>query len=316
MAMVTVRTANEWIERFGETRPSTAVTIGNFDGVHRGHQKILHAVTDRARLGGWMSAVLTFDPHPVRVLRGDNGPYLLSTLDQRLRAFETMGIDATLLLRFDEHLARLTPEEFARSFLCSAMRARAVLVGENFRFGHRQSGDVRHLAEFGREMGFEVQVVPPVTQDGVVVSSTAVRQALREGRVNDAHEMLGRAYAVEGRIAVGTGTGRRFVVPTLNLETPQEMLPKMGVYATKVFIAGRSYHAVTNIGMRPTFEGKRLAIESHLFEFSETLTEGPMEVRFWQRLRDEQKFSGPEELKAQILRDIETAQQFFARIHR
>ncbi|HUO35261.1 MAG TPA: bifunctional riboflavin kinase/FAD synthetase [Candidatus Acidoferrum sp.] len=316
MGMVTVRTATEWASHFGEARPATAVTIGNFDGVHCGHQKILLAVADRARDNGWMSAVLTFDPHPVRVLRGDNGPYMLSTLGQRLRAFEDTGIDATLLLQFDEKLSHVSPEDFARTFLCSTMRARAVLVGENFRFGHRQAGDVRHLTEFGREMGFEVSVVPPVMQNGIVVSSTAIRQALREGRVHDAHEMLGRPYAVEGRVARGTGTGGKLVVPTLNLETPQEMLPKMGVYATKVRVQGKSYHAVTNIGMRPTFDGKRLAIESHLFDFSETITEGPLEVRFWQRLRDEKKFSGPEELKAQILQDIETAQDFFARADR
>lgn len=314
MEMVTVRTASEWVERFGEARRPAAVTIGNFDGVHRGHQKILLSLADRARHGGWLSAVLTFDPHPVRVLRGDNGPYMLTTLEQRLRAFKKMGMEAVLLLRFDEGLAQLTPEEFARIFLCSAMRARAVLVGENFRFGHRQSGDVRHLAELGGQMGFEVSIVEPVTQDGVVVSSTAIRQALREGRVSDAREMLGRPYAIEGHIEIGTGTGRKSVVPTLNLDTPQEMLPKLGVYATEVAVADGKYRAVTNIGMRPTFDGKRLTIESCLFDFSRTLTAGTMEVRFWERLRDEQRFSGADELRAQILRDAEAAKDFFARV--
>jgi len=313
MAFETARTASEWAERFGDARRATVVTIGNFDGVHRGHQKILQAVIERARRGGWMSAVLTFDPHPVRVLRGDNGPYLLSTLEQKLREFEAIGIEAAMVLRFDEQMAKVGPEEFARKFLCAAMRARAVLVGENFRFGHRQAGDVLHLEEYGREMGFEVDIVEPVTLEGVVVSSTAIRQALREGRVADARRLLGRAYALEGRIAKGTGTGRKLVVPTLNLDTPQELPPKMGVYATEVSVAGGAYRAVTNVGVRPTFDGTRLAIESHLFEFSETLAEGPMEVRFWERLRDEQKFSGAEELKAQILRDVEAAKEYFAR---
>jgi riboflavin kinase / FMN adenylyltransferase len=312
MGMATVRSAQEWTEGFGEDRAPTAVTIGNFDGVHRGHQKILRSVIERAQAGGWMSAVLTFDPHPVRVLRGDNGPYLLSTLEQRLNAFEGIGIDAALVLRFDEALARHSPEEFARKLLCATLRARCVLVGENFRFGHRQAGDVKHLAEYGREMGFEVELVEPVMQDGVVVSSTAIRQALREGRVAEARAMLGRPYALAGRIVAGTGTGGKLVVPTLNLETPQEMLPKMGVYATEVKVAGAAYQAVTNVGMRPTFDGKRLAIESHLFGFSDAVTEGPMEVRFWERIRDEKKFSGPEELKAQILRDVEAAREYFS----
>jgi riboflavin kinase / FMN adenylyltransferase len=312
MGIVMVRTASEWVERFGEARRGAAVTIGNFDGVHRGHQKILRSVIEKARAGGWMSAVLTFDPHPVRVLRGDNGPHLLSTLEQRLRQFEAIGIEAALVLRFDEELARLTPEEFARKYLASTMRARAVLVGENFRFGHRQAGDVRHLAEYGSEGGFEVTVVAPVTENGVAVSSTAIRHALRDGRVVDARRMLGRPYALEGRIVTGTGMGGKLVVPTVNLETPQEMLPKMGVYATEVALARSSYEAVTNVGMRPTFDGKQLAIESHLFGFSEMITEGAMEVRFWERIRDEMKFSGPEELKAQILRDMGAARRYFA----
>lgn len=313
MGMATLRTTQEWVEQFGAGRPPAAVTIGNFDGVHRGHQKILQSVIERARAGGWMSAVLTFDPHPVRVLRGDNGPYMLTTLEQRLQEFEAIGIDATLVLRFDEALARHTPEEFARKFLCATLRARCVMVGENFRFGHKQAGDVKHLAEYGREMGFEVALVEPVMQGGAVVSSTAIRLALREGRVAEARAMLGRPYELDGRVVSGTGTGRKFVVPTLNLETPQEMLPKMGVYATEVTLAGASYQAVTNVGMRPTFDGKRLAIESHLLEFSDTVKEGAMKVRFLERIRDEKKFSGPEELKVQILRDAEAARQYFAK---
>lgn len=311
MAIVVARTAEEWAAKLGEERRPTAVTIGNFDGVHRGHEKTLRSVIAKAERAGWMSAVLTFDPHPVRVLRGDNGPYLLTTLEQRLAEFGRIGIEGALVLRFDENLARLKPEEFARQFLCGTFRARAVLVGENFRFGHRQAGDVSHLKEYGSEFGFEVFVVDPLMEGGVVVSSTAIRQALREGRVADAARLLGRPYALDGRLVTGTGTGRKFVVPTLNLETPQELLPKIGVYATEVAIASGSYRAVTNIGMRPTFDGKRLAIESHLFGFSEGLTQGAMQVRFHRRLRDEMKFSGPEELKAQILQDIETAKEFF-----
>ena len=187
------------------------------------------------------------------------------------------------------------------------MRAEAVFVGANFRFGHRQMGDVKLLEEIGRRSEFEVEIVAPVIEDGAVISSSAIRQALREGRVQDAQKMLGRPYALEGEIRTGTGQGRKLIVPTLNLATEQELLPKTGVYATEVVVAGKVYGAATNVGMRPTFDGKSTTIESHLFDFSENLTSGQMEVRFLARLRDEQKFSSFEGLREQVLKDIEAA---------
>jgi len=301
------RSAAEWAERFGESRKGIVVTIGNFDGVHLGHQKILRGVIERARRDHLSSAVLTFYPHPARVLRPEAAPSLLMTLDQRLAAFEAAGIDATLVLRFDAALAKVTAEEFAKRFLVDTLRARAVLVGGNFRFGHRQVGDVKLLEEFGRRWGFEVEVVAPVVRDGVVVSSTAIRHAVREGHVAEATAMLGRPFSLAGEIRPGTGQGRKLVVPTLNLATEQETLPKNGVYVTETAVNGKVYGSVTNIGVRPTFDGKHLAIESHLFNFAEQLTLGPMQVRFLARLRDERKFSSPEALREQVLTDIEQA---------
>lgn len=300
-----------WLARFGEQLPFTAMTIGNFDGVHLGHQVILRRVVERATGSNWMSAVLTFFPHPASVLRPQHAPALLATLDQRLAAFEVAGIDAALVLKFDRQLAQVTAEDFVQRYLVQTMRAKAVLVGGSFRFGHRQAGDVSLLRELGKRWGFEVDVVPPVTIGGVAVSSTAAREAVRDGRMEEARKLLGRPYALAGEIRPGTGQGRKLVVPTLNLATEQELLPKMGVYATEVALDGKVFRAATNVGVRPTFDGARTTVESHLLDFNESHTSGRIEVRFYTRLRDEKKFSGPEALREQVLKDIERAREYF-----
>jgi riboflavin kinase/FMN adenylyltransferase len=318
-----IGSAAEWEERLGESRPGTVVTIGNFDGVHLGHQKILRDVVERAASGHGgardalkkelLPAVLTFYPHPARVLRPQQAPSLLETLPQRLADFAALGIGATLVLRFDADLAQASAEDFAKKYLVDTMRAQAVLVGASFRFGHKQLGDVELLKELGRRWGFEVVIVTPVIDGAEVVSSTAIREAVRGGRVEDARRMLGRPFALVGEIRTGTGQGRKLVVPTLNLATEQETLPKTGVYVTETVLTAGTYQSVTNVGVRPTFDGTRLAIESHLFDFAEALTNGPMKVRFLQRLRDEQKFSGPEALREQVLKDIARAKGIFAK---
>jgi riboflavin kinase/FMN adenylyltransferase len=312
--------ADEWVERLGGSRAGTVLTIGNFDGVHVGHQKILRDVVERAEVAGGrgakkelLPAVLTFYPHPARVLRPQQAPSLLETLPQRLADFAAMGIGAALVLKFDVDLAQESAEDFVKKYLVDAVHARAVLVGASFRFGHKQLGDVELLRELGRRWEFEVVIATPVIDGGDVVSSTAIREAVRGGRVEDAWRMLGRPFALVGEICPGTGQGRKLVVPTLNLATEQETLPKTGVYVTETVLSGGTYRSVTNVGVRPTFDGKRLAIESHLFDFAEALTAGLMKVRFLQRLRDEQKFSGPEALRDQVLTDIERAKEVFAR---
>jgi riboflavin kinase/FMN adenylyltransferase len=301
-----------WVARFGDLRRRTVVSIGNFDGVHLGHQQILRQTIDRAVATDSMSAVLTFFPHPASILRPEQAPLLLMTLPQRLLAFHGIGIDAALVLPFDSELAKVSAEDFVRRFLVDTLRARTVIVGDNFRFGHKQAGDVALLGELGRRWDFEVQEIAPVVLDGEVVSSTAIRAAVREGHMDEAARLLGRLFELSGEIKTGTGMGRKLVVPTLNLTTDQECLPKNGVYATESVVDGKTYLSATNVGVRPTFDGQRLAIESHLFDFSDTLTSGPMAVRFCKRLRDEQKFSGPEVLREQILRDIATAKVYFA----
>jgi riboflavin kinase / FMN adenylyltransferase len=311
MGFTVAHSAKEWLSCFGNPPKRSVLTIGNFDGVHLGHQQILRSVLDQARGADALAAVLTFFPHPARVLRPAEAPALLQTLEQRLAAIAATGIDAVLVLHFDTELASVGPEDFVRRFLLDSMAAQAVLVGGNFRFGHRGAGDVTLLTELGGRWGFAIEIVPPLVENGVVVSSTAIRGAIRDGRVNEAHNLLGRAYALEGQIRTGTGQGRKLVVPTLNLATQQEVIPKTGVYATEAVVAGKTYRAATNVGNRPTFDGTNITIESHLFDFSETVTTGGLEVRFWQRLRDERKFSGPAELREQVLKDIEQAKNYF-----
>ncbi len=311
MPLAILHSAEAWAERFGKSGKGSALTIGNFDGVHLGHQKILQGVLERARQSGLMSAVLTFYPHPTRVLRPAEAPALLETLAQRLGAIEAMGIEAALVTQFDAELAEIGPEDFVRRFLVDTMRARSVLIGANFRFGHHQAGDAKSLADLGAHWGFEVAIVPPVVEEGNIVSSTAIRRALRGGNVEQAARMLGRPFSLAGEIRTGTGQGRKLVVPTLNLATEQELLPKDGVYATEAVVEGKTYRAATNIGVRPTFDSARRTVESHLFDFREDLTGGKLKVRFRKRLRDEQKFSGPTELRTQVLRDIEQAKEYF-----
>jgi riboflavin kinase / FMN adenylyltransferase len=311
MALSRLDSPQGWLAQFGEQRLPTAMTIGNFDGVHLGHQQILRRVVERAKNSNCRPAVLTFFPHPASILRPEKAPALLATLDQRLTGFEAARIDASLVLNFDRELAQVTAEDFVRRYLVETMRAKAVLVGGSFRFGHRQAGNVDLLRELGKRWDFEVEVVAPVTVDGVVVSSTAVREAVRDGRMEDARKLLGRPYALAGQIRPGTGQGRKLVVPTLNLATEQELLPKLGVYATEVALDGKVYRAATNVGVRPTFDGARTTVESHLLDFNESRTSGLMEVRFCIRLRDEKKFSGPEALREQVLKDIERAREYF-----
>jgi riboflavin kinase/FMN adenylyltransferase len=304
------RSVEEWARKLGAPSKPAAVTVGNFDGVHTGHRKILEDVAQRARQSTWLSAVLTFDPHPTKVLRPEAAPLQIETLAQRIEGFSRAGIDAVLVLPFTAELAQVRAREFVEKFLVETMGAKAVLVGDNFRFGHKQEGDVALLEKLGDKFGFEVDVIAPVGNGNSVVSSSAIRQAVRDGRMEDARHMLGRPFALGGEIRPGTGKGTELIVPTLNLTTKQELLPGNGVYATESVVGGKTYQSVTNVGMRPTFDGSSLSIESNLFGFSETVTSGPMEVRFKSRLRDEQKFKTFDDLREQVLKDIERAKTF------
>jgi riboflavin kinase / FMN adenylyltransferase len=311
MALTVIHSPEEWTARFG-ARGRTVLSIGNFDGLHLGHQKILRMVLARARATAQTAAAITFDPHPMKLLRPDNAPRMIETLSQRLAGLEQIGLDAALVLRFDRALSLLSPEDFLQRILIERLHVSAILVGANFCFGHRGAGDVRLLAHFGKEHGFDVETVSPVEVQGTLVSSTAVRNAIADGRVGEVVPLLGHPFSLTGEIRAGAGRGRTILFPTLNLVPEQELLPKLGVYATEAIVGGNVFRSVTNVGTRPTFDGRGVTVESHLFGFDEQISGGAMEVRFHARLRDERKFSGAEELRGQIARDIAAAHEYFA----
>ena len=317
-ALSTFSSAVDWAKHYGLTSRGSVLAIGNFDGIHLGHQAILRAVVGRAQETGAVATALTFDPSPLKVLRPESAPQRLSTNAQRMDWFSVAGLEAAVVLPFTLSLAKLSPLEFVEQILVRDLRVRSVLVGENFRFGHKQAGDVHLLRELGTKHGFEVIIIPPVADHGEVVSSTVLRRMITAGDVRHAARLLGRPFVLTGEIVSGTGTGRRFTFPTLNLAPEQELLPARGVYITRTELEGYpgSFRSVTNIGVRPTFNGSALSVETHLLDFRGEATSKRIEIRFWKRLREEKKFSGPEELRAQIARDIAAANRFFSRLRR
>ncbi|HUK30841.1 MAG TPA: bifunctional riboflavin kinase/FAD synthetase [Candidatus Acidoferrum sp.] len=311
MALRVARSLAEW-PRVVEDRRRTVVSVGNFDGLHLGHQRILRAIVERARRQGAIAAAITFDPHPMKVLRPENAPPLIMTLEDRLAGFERLGLDAALILTFDEALAQIPAAEFVKSVIVDSVRACCVLVGANFRYGHKQAGDVALLQELGRRNDFTVEIAPSAEVGGTVVSSTAIRRAVAEGRMEDAALLLGRPFALSGGVVGGEGRGGKVVVPTLNLKPNQELLPMMGVYVTETVVDGKSLPSVTNVGTRPTFDGNTLSVETFVLDSRIASVPGVIVVKFCKRLRDEMKFPSPDALRAQIQRDIEQAKQYFA----
>ncbi len=292
----------------------TALTIGNFDGLHLGHKQLIHRVLEFSREHGLTPALLTFDPHPTRVVAPDRAPKLLTNLDQRKDLIHAAGIEHIEVLQFTPELAKLTPREFIEQIVVGKLRARAVVVGDNFRFGNKAAGDVRLLEELGREFGFDTDVLHAISWRGTVISSSAIRARVQSGEVSRACRMLGRPYCLEGEVVRGHGVGKKQTVPTLNLATQAEVLPAPGVYVTRTSEIGssRRWHSVTNVGYRPTFgDDNRLTIETFLLDALEVATPEKIRVEFLKRLRAERKFENPEALKAQILRDVNHARRFF-----
>ena len=292
--------------------PSVAA-IGNFDGVHLGHQEILSAVVAEARSVCARALAITFDPHPDQFLRPAEAPRLLTPISERLRLLSFTGIDAVVVLPFDAALASLPAREFARGILVDALGVRGVHEGGNFRFGHRAEAGVAELEAFGAEFGFAVHVHSPVRAHGLEVSSSAIRERVAAGDVTRARWMLGRPFAVRSTQARGRGIGTRLLVPTVNLAAYDGLLPAFGVYVTQLTVGGRSFQAVTNVGNRPTFGEASFAVESHILDFEpmELGEETSIELEFLVRLRGEIKWPSPEELKTQILRDIAAAKRYF-----
>jgi riboflavin kinase / FMN adenylyltransferase len=294
----------------------SVLTIGNFDGVHFGHRQILRRVVQLARDRGWRASVLTFDPHPTRIVAPERTPQLLTSPEQRAELMAEEGIEQVLILPFTREVAELSPEEFAHELVAKRLGARAVLVGENFRFGRRQAGDVRLLEELGSRLGIVTEVIPTALCRGRTVSSSVIRQAIDAGRVALAARLLQHPYYLDGIVVKGHGVGAKQTVPTLNLETAAEVIPGRGVYLTRThdLETDATWNSITNIGYRPTFGGDpQLSIETFLLE---PLVGGPpqrIRVDFLCRVRDERKFETPEALRTQILKDVRVARNYFRR---
>jgi riboflavin kinase / FMN adenylyltransferase len=306
------RSVHELPSDFG---PS-AVTIGNFDGVHFGHRQILRRVKSIAGERGLQPSVLTFDPHPTRIVAPDRTPPLLTVPERRALLMEEEGIAQVVILPFTPELALWTPEQFVQRLLVEAMKARAVLVGDNFRFGHKAAGNVAVLTELGKRLGFTTEIVPAISCRGRVVSSSGIRELVRSGDVSLAGRFLLHPYGVEGKVVSGRGVGSKQTVPTLNLATTAEVIPANGVYITRTrdLDDAREWRSITNIGYRPTFGASdELTIETFLLDPLAGETPARIRVEFLRRVRAERKFDSPENLRAQILKDVRTAQSYFRR---
>ncbi len=290
-----------------ETFKYLVVTIGNFDGVHIGHQKIFNRVIHAKGRQG-TSMVITFNPHPVKVLAPERRLRLLTPLEEKLRLIEQTGIDAVLIIDFDREFSKIEPEDFIRNILVDKLQVKHVIVGHNYRFGKEKKGTTELLRRRGRKYGFKVTVVRNTRLGGHTVSSSRVRQLLSWGRVCEASALLGRPYSIHGTVIKGAGRGGKVLsTPTANITTPNELVPREGVYAVRVEIDGRVYDAVANIGTNPTFDGQQMSYEVHIFDLNRNLLGKQLRLYFIDRIRGEKRFSSVEELKAQIQKDIETA---------
>ena len=289
------------------------LTIGNYDGIHRGHQAIFERVRERAAAGGGAATVMTFEPKPAEFFAGAQAPVRLSSLRESIEDIAACGIQRLLALRFDRAFAALTPAQFVQQLLVAHLNVREVFVGEDFRYGHQREGDFDSLSAAGRQHGFAVSRVPTVTIDGERVSSTRVRAALADGRVDDANALLGRAYRISGRVAPGAQLGRTLDVPTANLIMHRRPAPRYGVYAVQVQLAdGRRRAGAANLGTRPTVDGRRCLLEVHLLDFNEDIYGQRVQVHFHEFLRSEARFESVEALRTQMLADIERTRRVMA----
>lgn len=299
----------------GWIRPVAA--LGNFDGVHRGHQKILEHVKRQAALCGGVPVVITFDPHPPRVVRPDKAPPLLMTLAQKLEAFERAGIFHVAVVQFTAAMARWEPEAFVDAVLVEWLQVAEVCVGANFLFGRDRTGTFTLLKAIGQDRGFRVDCIEPVRYKDFVVSSTRVRHLIGEGRVDEAAALLGHRYFLDGLVVHGAKRGRELGFPTANLHTANELLPAHGIYATVATVNGVQYRSVTSVGVRPTMtEGEsvgRVTIETYLLDVSMDLYGQSMRLSFVQWLRPEEKFDTLDALSAQIARDCDAGREVLAR---
>jgi riboflavin kinase/FMN adenylyltransferase len=302
------------IDNINRVFRNPVLTVGNFDGVHIGHVSLFQRVRELAdRLEG-ESLIITFNPHPTKVLFPGNGPPLITPHEQKMKLVEEAGIDVFVVFEFTREFAQLSAHDFVQHIIHEKIGARAVVVGPDYRFGHKREGDIPLLIRMGEELDFEVHVVSDLNVNGREVSSSTIRNLVIAGDLQNARQMLGRDYQVAGQVVPGRDRGGRLLgFPTANLEVFDELIPKPGVYATEVFVDGQRHEGATNIGYSPTFKNGTFSVETHILDFSGDIYGKIIQVRFIERLRDEKTFSGPGELSIQIRKDVEQARRVLAK---
>jgi riboflavin kinase/FMN adenylyltransferase len=288
------------------------LTIGNFDGVHKGHLALFDKVKERAKAIDGQSVVMTFEPHPLKIMKPANGPQLITHTGQKLELIEKAGIDVIVCVSFDQEFAAIPARDFVNNILVKRIGIKEMVVGYDYTFGHNREGDINLLREIGNDSGFIVHLVGPIEIEHTLVSSTSIRRLVQEGRVEEAGVLLGRDFEVQGTVVKGQNRGARLLgFPTANLNPHGELLPKRGVYAVKLLIDDVLYNGVTNVGYNPTFGDTGLTVETHILDYSGELIGKTIKVHFIKRLRDEKAFKDLKDLSDQIARDIGQAKEVF-----
>lgn len=288
------------------------LTIGNFDGVHRGHLALFDKVKEIGKAVNGQSVVITFDPHPVKVMKPGNGPLLITPIREKLKLISDAGIDVIFCISFNKQFSSISARDFVKEILVDRIGVREIVVGYDYAFGRGRLGDIKLLQDMGKEFGFNVHVIEPIHLDKTLVSSTYIRDLLLKGDLVEAKRLLGRDYQISGTVIKGAGRGTNLLgIPTANLRTPDELIPKKGVYAVVADMEDGSYYGVCNIGNNPTFGANALSIETHLLDFNKDILGKEFTIRFLHRLREEKEFDSKEKLADQIRKDIKRARKLF-----
>lgn len=287
------------------------LTIGNFDGVHLGHQHLFAKVKERAAQIGGETIVYTFDPHPMEILAPERKPLLITSFAEKLRLIAEQGINVIICAPFSKKFANQTPDDFVKKILHEQIKIRYLYVGHDYTFGKDRRGDISLLKDLGEKLGFQVEVVRAVKVNGKIVSSTRIREFIQQGLMEEAAHMLGRFYLIQGQVIPGHGRGsKKLGFPTANIQPENSLIPKPGIYATWSFYAGKKYASVANLGWNPTFHDQNFSIEVHILDFHQDIYGETLRVEFVKRIRDEIMFARPEELSKQIKQDIIKAKEF------
>jgi riboflavin kinase/FMN adenylyltransferase len=306
--MILITDLNKIKKRF----TSSIITLGNFDGLHLGHQELIKTVIRHAEETGSLSMVVTFRPHPLKILAPEKCPPLISIYEEKIQLLEKLGIDVLVKIPFTLDFSTMEPRDFVKNILVDLLGAKEIFVGYNYRFGKGRKGNIRMLQDLGKELGFVVREVQQVSLNGEVISSTRIRELIKSGDVRHASKLLGRPYALWGIVVKGDGRGRGLGFPTANIAPKHSIIPSNGVYAVRLFVRDNHYNGIVNIGMRPTFDAKSLAIEVHIFDFDEDIYGEEVNLYFISKIREEKRFGSADALINQINADIKTAKDILS----